>query len=262
MKTLKLDVTANGVARVVMARPEVFNAFDEVMISELDDVFARLSDDEAVRVVVLSGQGSAFSAGADLQWMKRASEASHEWNLADARAFASMLDRIARCSKPTIAQVHGVALGGGVGLVCACDFAVADDGAKFAVSEVKFGILPAVIGPYLVNAVGRREATRLALSAVRVPAIEAFAIGLVHRVVPTGELVGSVDALVAELLCNAPTAQSEVKRLFSQLAVGPVTPEVRELTAQTISRVRMTDEAREGFAAFFAKRLPAWSRFR
>jgi methylglutaconyl-CoA hydratase len=259
METLQWGVSPQGIARVEMARPDVFNAFDEMMIGELDQIFERLGTDPAVRAIVLAGQGKAFSAGADLQWMKRASAASHDWNLADARRFAAMLYRIETCPKPTIARVHGVALGGGVGLICACDIALASDDAKFAVSEAKFGILPSVIGPYLTNAVGKRHAKRLALTTSRIDAAEARAIGLVHGVVPLAELDGAVEGVIGELLQSGPNALGEIKQLFSELEVGPVTPAVRELTAQTISRVRMTDEAREGFAAFFAKRPAAWA---
>jgi methylglutaconyl-CoA hydratase len=259
METLKWGISPQGVARVEMARPEVFNAFNEAMIGELAEVFEKLGADASVRAIVLSGKGKAFSAGADLQWMKRASEATHEWNLADARRFAEMLYRIESCPKPTIARVQGVALGGGVGLVCACDIAVASADAKFAVSEAKFGILPSVIGPYLTNAVGKRHAKRLALTTGRIGVEEARQIGLVHSVSSIGGLDAAVDAVLADLVRNGPQALAEVKKLFSQLQTGPVTVEVRELTAQTISRVRMTDEAREGFAAFFAKRPASWS---
>lgn len=249
---------APGVARVTMSRPAVFNAFDEAMIGELDAAFAALGEDTSVRVIVLAGEGRHFSAGADLQWMQRASEATPEWNLADARRFAGMLERIEACPKPTVARVQGAALGGGVGLACACDIAIAADNASFSVSEAKFGILPAVIGPYVTNAVGKRQAKRLALSTTRIAAAEALAIGLVQQVVAVDALDGAVDTTVQELLAGGPAAQREIKQLFAQLAVGPITPEVRELTAQTISRVRGTDEAREGFAAFLAKRPANW----
>lgn len=258
METLQLSLDGRGVATVTMNRPEVFNAFNEAMIAELDQVFAQLGDDPAVRLVLLQGAGKAFSAGADLQWMKRASEATLEWNLDDARRFAAMLDRIARCPKPTLARVHGLALGGGVGLTLACDLAIAGADAKFAVSEARFGILPAVIGPYVVNAVGPRQARRLALTASRIGANEAGAMGLVHEVVAPDALDAAVDRWVDELLLNGPQAQREIKALFAQLEVGPVTEPVRELTAQTIARVRKTDEAREGFAAFLGKRPAAW----
>ena len=160
METLHISVDTRGVARVTMTRPEVFNAFNEQMIAELDQAFERLTADPKVRVIVLAGAGKAFSAGADIQWMQRAAQASQDWNLQDARRFAAMLYRIQSCPKTTIARVQGVALGGGVGLTAACDIALASQDAKFAVSEARFGILPAVIGPYVVNAVGSRQARR------------------------------------------------------------------------------------------------------
>ena len=259
MDTLKITTRTPGVAQVTMARPAVFNAFDEAMIGELDAAFAQLEADTAVRVIVLAGDGRHFSAGADLQWMQRASAASLEWNLADARRFAAMLARIERCTKPTVARVQGAALGGGVGLACACDVAIAAENASFAVSEARFGILPAVIGPYVINAVGKRQARRLALTAERIGAAEALAIGLVSRVVALDALDGAVDETTAALLAGGPAAQCEIKQLFAQLEVGPVTDTVMELTAQTIARVRGTAEAREGFAAFLGKRPAGWA---
>jgi methylglutaconyl-CoA hydratase len=258
MARVEVARVAGGVARVTMSRPDVFNAFDEAMIGELDAAFEALADDATVRLIVLAGDGKHFSAGADLQWMRRASEATHEWNLADARRFAAMLARIESCPKPTLARVQGAALGGGVGLVCACDIAIAAATASFSVSEARFGILPAVIGPYLTNAVGKRQARRLALTTERIDAAEALAIGLVQQVVAPEAIDAAVDRVQRELLAGGPLAQREIKQLFAQLAVGPIDAEVRELTAQTIARVRGTDEAREGFAAFLAKRPPSW----
>jgi methylglutaconyl-CoA hydratase len=258
MQTLTITRRAPGVAQVTMSRPAVFNAFDETMIGELDATFTQLAVEPDVRAIVLAGDGRHFSAGADLQWMQRASTASHDWNLEDARRFAAMLQRIAECPKPTVARVQGAALGGGVGLACACDLAIATEQASFSVSEARFGILPAVIGPYLVNAVGKRQALRLALTTERIGAAEALSLGLVQQVVALETHDAAVDAALAQLLAGGPTAQHEIKRLYGQLAVGAVTAEVRELTAQTISRVRGTDEAREGFAAFLAKRPAAW----
>lgn len=258
MPYLVVDHHSSGVARVTMSRAEVFNAFDEAMIAELDATFAALGDDADVRVIVLAGDGKHFSAGADLQWMRRASEATQEWNLQDARRFAAMLSRIETCPKPVVARVHGAALGGGVGLVCACDIAIAADDASFAVSEARFGILPAVIGPYVVNAVGKRQAKRLALTTTRIGAAEALAIGLVQQVVPLQALDAAVDAIVKDLLAGGPNAQREIKRLFAQLEAGPISAEVQELTARTISRVRGSAEAKEGFAAFLAKRRANW----
>ena len=256
--TLALSRRASGVAQITMARPAVFNAFDEVMIGELDAAFAQLVEDAEVRVIVLAGEGKHFSAGADLQWMQRASTASREWNLQDARRFAAMLSRIEAAPKPTVARVQGAALGGGVGLACACDIAIAADNASFSVSEARFGILPAVIGPYVTNAVGKRQARRLALSTERIGPAEALAMGLVQKVAALEALDAAVDEVVQALLAGGPGAQREIKQLFAQLDVGPITPEKIELTAQTISRVRGTDEAREGFAAFLGKRPASW----
>jgi len=259
MATLTIERLPSGVATLTMARPEVFNAFDETMIAEMDAAFAALIDDGAVRIIVLAGAGKHFSAGADLQWMRRASEASFEWNVNDARRFSAMLARIESCPKPTVARVHGAALGGGVGLACACDIAIASDAASFSVSEAKFGILPSVIGPYLVNAIGKRQARRLALTTERIDATEALSIGLVQRVVPAGELDQAIEDAVRHPSAGGPNAHREIKAYLGQLVVGPVTPEVRELTAQTIARVRGTDEAREGFDAFLNKRPPKWN---
>jgi methylglutaconyl-CoA hydratase len=256
--TLRVSERAPGVAEITMARPAVFNAFDEQMIGELDAAFTRLCDDPTVRVIVLSGEGKHFSAGADLQWMQRASTASLEWNLQDARRFAGMLGRIEAAPKPTVARVQGAALGGGVGLACACDLAIAADNASFTISEAKFGILPSVIGPYVTNAIGKRHAKSLALTTRRINAQEALAIGLVQEVVALDALDAAVDATVQSLLAGSPNAQREIKALFAQLEVGPITAEVRELTAQTISRVRGTPQAREGFSAFLEKRPPSW----
>ena len=259
METLRIEARRPGVAQVTMARPAVFNAFDEAMIGELDAAFAQLIADHSVRVIVLAGEGKHFSAGADLQWMQRASSASLEWNVADARRFAAMLARIQGCPKPTLARVQGAALGGGVGLTAACDVAIAASNASFCVSEAKFGILPAVIGPYVIQAVGMRQARRLALSTERIAAAEALALGLVQRVVAPEELDAAVDQMLQQLLAGGPTAQLEIKQLFAQLPVGPITPETIELTAQTIARVRGSDEAREGFAAFLGKRPANWN---
>lgn len=256
--TINISTRAAGVTQVTMARPNVFNAFDETMVGELDTAFSQLIDDPAVRVIVLAGDGKHFSAGADLQWMQRASTATLEWNLADARRFAALFSKIDACPKPTVARVNGAALGGGVGLLSCCDIAIASDNASFSVSEAKFGIIPSVIGPYVINAVGKRHARRLALTTTRIKADEALRMGLVHQVTTLDELDAAVDATVTELLAGGPQAQREIKALFGQLEVGPVTDDVRDLTARTISRIRGSDEAREGFAAFLEKRPAKW----
>ncbi len=257
-ETLRIETRRPGVAQITMARPDVYNAFDEQMIAELDAAFDRLGGDVDVRAIVLAGDGKHFSAGADLDWMKRASEASVEWNLDDARKLAAMLRRIDSCPKPTVARIQGAALGGGVGLACACDVAIAADNASFAVSEAKFGILPATIGPYVLNAVGKRHARRLALTTTRIRAAEALAIGLAHAVAAADELDAAVDAALDDLVAGGPGAQREIKQYFAAMAVGPIDDDTVERSAQTISRVRATAEAKEGFAAFFAKRKPNW----
>lgn len=259
LTTLKLNIDRRGVVQLYLARPETLNAFDETMIAELDAVFSAFSDDDNVRVVVLAAEGRAFSAGADLRWMQRASHNSQEENLADAQRFAHMMQVMQSCRKPVIARVQGAAYGGGVGLCCACDIVLATPNAKFVVSEARFGILPAVIGPYLNNAVGKRQALRLALTAEQIDAARAERIGLVHQVVDAAQLDAEVETLVGLLLNNGPTALGEIKQLFVQFVVGEIDEATRNLTAQTISRVRATDEAKEGFAAFFAKRPAAWT---
>jgi len=256
--TLQIQLR-RGVAWVEMARPAVFNAFDEHMIGELGTAFAELGANPHVRVLVLAAQGKHFSAGADLQWMQRASQASAAVNLADARRFADMLARLAQLPQPTVARIQGAALGGGVGLACACDIAIASTDARFALSEARLGILPAVIGPYLVNAVGPRQAKALALQAQRMDAQRACEIGLVQQVVAPDQLDAAVDALVAELLLGSPQAHSAIKTFFGQLGVAPVSEAVREYSAQTISRARTSADAGEGFAAFLDKRPPQWT---
>lgn len=251
---------SGGVLRIDMARVEVLNAFDEAMIGELGAAFGEAGADPEVRCVVLGGRGKAFSAGADIQWMKRQSEAPEAANLEDARRFAAMLERIATCPKPTIARVQGACMGGGVGLVCACDFAVAAEGARFAVSEVRFGIIPAVIAPYLIAAVGVRQAKRLALSAARIGAHAALSLGLVHDVVAEEQLDAAVEALATDLQAGGPRAMAEIKTLYSRLATAGFDADVRELTAATVARIRATDEAREGFKAFLEKRPAAWNK--
>jgi len=256
--TLLIEPDARGVVYVNLNRPEVLNAFDEALIARIDQCFSALGADPKVRVIVLGATGRSFCAGADIAWMRRAAANTEEANLADARVFAQMMHRVANCLKPVVARIQGGAFGGGVGLACAADIAIASERASFAVSEARFGILPAVIGPYVVNAVGKRQAQRLALTGERLDAGQAQAMGLVSQVCAEAELDAAVESTVQALLVNGPQALAEIKQLFAQLACGPISTEVRELTAQTISRVRSTEEAREGFGAFVAKRPAAW----
>lgn len=255
---LHLQQRADGVAVLTLQRPERHNAFDETLIEALHRAFDGLAAAPEVRAIVLAGAGPSFSAGADIGWMRRAAAASAADNLRDAQQFAATLAAIAQCPKPTVARVQGLALGGGVGLTCACDIAIAAEDARFAVSEARFGILPAVIGPYVIRAVGTRQALRLALMAHRIDAAEALRLGLVQQVVAEAALDAAVEATLAELLAGGPQAQAEIKALFARLQPGDVGEGARQLTAETIARVRATPEAREGFAAFVEKRLAAW----
>jgi methylglutaconyl-CoA hydratase len=254
-----LDIERQGaIATVWMNRPEVHNAFDETLIAELTAAFAALGADAGVRVVVLGGRGKHFSAGADLNWMRRAAANSVAANEADAQRFAALLAGIDRLGKPTIARVQGAALGGGTGLTAACDMAVASDDAEFATSEVRFGILPAVISPYVLRAIGPRQALRYFQSGERIPAAQAQAIGLVHEVVAAAALDARVAALAASLLAGAPGAQRAARALIADVAGRPIDDALSAETARRIAGQRATAEAREGFAAFFEKRPPAW----
>ena len=247
-----------AVATIWMDRPEVFNAFNEQLIDDLAAACGALEGDAGVRVVVLAGRGRHFSAGADLNWMRRAADSTEAENLADSRKFAAMLRALSGLSKPTIARVQGAALGGGTGLAAACDMAIAADNASFATSEVRFGIIPAVISPYVLRAIGPRHALRYFQSAERFGALEAKAMGLVNEVVTLDELDAAVDRLVQALLACGPQAQLAAKQLIAALTGRPIDDAVGEETATRIARQRATAEAREGFAAFFDKRAPAW----
>ena len=254
-----LEVEINGpMATIWMNRPEVFNAFNEELIADLSAACSALDSDPAVRVVVLAGRGRHFSAGADLNWMQRASASSQDDNLKDARRFAQMLHLLSNLSKPTIARVHGLALGGGTGLAAACDMAVATADAVFATSEVRFGIIPSVISPYVLRAIGPRHALRYFQSAERISAERALLMGLVNEVLPTEQLDDGVAALAKELLLGAPKAQKAAKDLIEAIRECPMDAQLLEETAQRIARQRTTPEAKGGIGAFLDKRLAPW----
>jgi len=254
-----LQIERSGkVATLWMNRPEVFNAFNEQLIADLTQACLQLDADPGIRVVVLAGRGKHFSAGADLNWMRRAAEGSEADNLEDARRFARMLRTLAALSKPTIARVQGAALGGGTGLAAACDMAVASSDAVFSTSEVKFGIIPAVISPYVLRAIGPRQALRYFQSAERIPAQRALSIGLVNEVTPVDGLDGAVTALIEPLLLGAPGAQKAAKDLIEAIHERPIDDDTLEDTAQRIARQRATPQGRDGVAAFLDKRVPSW----
>ena len=258
-QTLEIE-HRNGVATLWMNRPEVFNAFNEQLIDELGAACQALDADAHVRVVVLAGRGKNFSAGADLNWMKRAAECSQEDNYADAMKFSRVLRGLSEMSKPTIARVQGAALGGGTGLTAACDMAVAADNAFFSTSEVKFGIMPSVISPYVLRAIGPRQAYRYFQTAERISADRAREIGLVHEVTPLDALDTKIEEMVRAILIGGPLAQKASKDLIRAVVGEPIAEAVSTETARRIAALRATPEAREGFAAFLEKRHAAWVR--
>jgi methylglutaconyl-CoA hydratase len=247
------------VSRVTLARPEVRNAFDDILIAELTRAFTELGEDAATRVVLLSGDGPSFCGGADVAWMRKAGGYSRAANEADAEMMARMLRSIDACPKPVVALVHGAAIGGGVGLVAAADIAIAAEGAIFSLSEVKLGILPSVISPYVLAAIGPRAARNLFLTGDRIDALEAHRIGLVHAVVAPNELAAAGAKKAASLLTSGPEAVVAAKRLIAQVT-GKSPEDVMALTVRTIAERRASEEAREGLTAFLEKRPPKWSR--
>lgn len=257
MKHLELNF-ANAVATVTLNRPEVRNAFNEEVIAELTAVFSELGERTEVRCVVLAGNGPAFCAGADLNWMKRMAGYSHDENLADAAALARMLRVIYTCPKPTIARIQGDVYAGGTGLVAACDIAVAVDTAQYCLSEARLGLLPATISPYVIRAMGARAAHRYFLTAERFDAAEALRIGFVHEVVATDALDAKVTEIARTLVANGPAAVKAGKQLLHDVAGHEITSWLVDKTVEGIADIRVSPEGREGVASFLEKRKPNW----
>ena len=247
-----------GIATVVLSRPDVRNAFNDEVIAELTDVFARLGDDPQVRAIVLMAEGPAFCAGADLNWMRRMADYSREENEQDAEKLAFMLRTIYECPKPTIARVQGDVYAGGMGLVAACDMAVSVDTANYCLSEVKLGLIPATIGPYVIRAMGPRASHRYFLTAERFSAAEALRIGFVHEVVPADQLDATVSTWVQALLAASPNAIKECKKLVQYVADRDITRLLIDHTVKAIADIRASDEGKEGVQSFLNKRKPAW----
>lgn len=254
-----LEVTKQaGVARVTLNRPELRNAFDDVLIGKLRETFSDLENDRAVRVVVLAGKGPAFCAGADLNWMKRMAGYGYDENLADAEALAEMLAALDRLPKPTIARVHGPVFAGGTGLVAACDIAVGTPEAKFCLSEAKLGLSPATISPYVIRAMGERMARRYFLTAEVFGAEEAYRIGMLSVLVPSSELDAAVNELVQHLLAGGPESHAKIKALIRDVAGRRPDDALAAETARRIAEIRGSPEGREGIAAFLEKRKASW----
>ena len=250
---------ARGVATVTLNRPEIHNAFDDTLIVELTEVLASYGENPAVRALILTGAGKSFSAGADLGWMKRMAGYSYEENLADAAGLARLMNVLDRLPKPTIGLINGAAYGGGVGLVACCDIVIASARASFCLSEVKLGILPAAISPYVVAAIGPRQARRYFQTAEVIPADEARRIGLVHEVVAPDQMQAACDRILAAIFQGAPGAQADAKDLVFTVD-RPLTDVVLSETGRRIALRRASEEGREGIGAFLAKREPAWRK--
>lgn len=257
MKHLLLS-TAGGVTTLTLNRPEMRNAFNDEVITELTAVLLELGRRPEVRCVVLAGSGPAFCAGADLHWMKRVADYTREQNVEDASGMANMLEVLYRLPKPTIARVHGDVYAGGMGLVSACDMAVAVDSAQFCLSEVKLGLIPATISPYVIRAMGARAAHRWFLTAERFGAAEAHRIGLVHEVVPAAQLDARVAEMAHALVGAGPAAVQACKGLLHDVAGHEISAGLIGRTVEGIADIRASDEAREGVRSFLEKRKPGW----
>lgn len=257
-ETILTSIDERGIATVTMNRPELHNAFDDAFIAALTGELRRLEVDDSVRVVILAASGKSFSAGADLSWMRRMADYTREENLADALGLAELMRTLSGLKKPTIAQVQGAAYGGGVGLVACCDVAIASRRAAFCLSEVKLGLIPAVISPYVVEAIGPRAARRYFQSAEVFDAAEAHRLGLAHEVTAAEELPAAVERLAAALLTNGPRAMAAAKELVARVASGPIDEAMIRDTAERIADTRASAEGKEGLSAFLEKRKPAW----
>jgi methylglutaconyl-CoA hydratase len=260
MANVLLKTDNRGVATLTLNRPDKHNAFDEHLIAELSGVLTDIAGNDSIRVVVLGANGKSFCAGADLDWMRRMAGYDHAANLADAAALAEMLHKLDTLPQPTIARIQGTAMGGGAGLVCCCDMAVAVNTATFAFSEVRLGLIPGTISPYVVRAMGRRAARRYFLTAEKFDADTAQQMGMVSEAVDPVELDATVERLVQNLLDGGPRAVRNAKQLINDVAGREIDDELRSMTSRRIADIRGTPEGQEGLSAFLNKRPPAWKK--
>jgi len=258
MPDLLLSSDARGVVTLTLNRPERHNAFDDAVVALLTATFRQLAANEAVRMLVIRGAGRSFSAGGDIEWMRRMAGASFEENLVDSQALARMMRLLDGFPKPTIAFVHGAAYGGGVGLVACCDVAIATERATFCMSEARLGIMPAAIGPYVIRAIGARQARRLMLTAETIPAARAREIGLVHEAAPEGVANEMLAGIVDALLRCAPGAQKQAKAFIAAYAGRSIDDGLVQESARLLATLRASGEGREGLSAFLEKRAPRW----
>lgn len=250
----------NAVAYVTLNRPEVHNAFNDILIQELGKIFRHIDNEPSVRVMVLGAVGKTFSAGADLQWMQKVARFSEQENTEDALGLAQMMANLHALGKPTIVKIQGAAYGGGVGLIAACDIAVASHSAIFCLSEVKLGVIPAVISPYVLKAIGERQASRYFLTAETFDAKTAQQIGLIHSVVQPNDLDLEIEKIIQSLLQGAPLAQREAKKLIRDISHQPIDTVLIRNTAERIARLRISVEGQEGISAFLKKLPPSWQK--
>ncbi len=258
MTSLSTSRSGDGALTIALNRPDIHNAFDDQLIAELTQILEAAGTDNTIRVIVLTGTGKSFSAGADLNWMRRMATFTEEENYHDAMALGELMLTLNRLPKPTIARVNGAAYGGGVGLIACCDIAIAVNDAQFALSEVKLGLIPAVISPYVVAAIGEKNARRYFLTGERFSAADALHLGLLNASVAPNELDQAVQAMIDLLISAGPVAQTEAKDLIASVSQRPPTDSVVADTAERIAHVRISPEGQEGLAAFLEKRAPYW----
>jgi methylglutaconyl-CoA hydratase len=258
-QSISVKVSQSGVAKITMNRPELHNAFDDQVIKELTNAIRKIDNNQNIRLLVLAAEGKSFSAGADLNWMKRMATYSWEENYQDSLKLAGLMQALHDCSKTTIAIVQGAAFGGGVGLVACCDIVLASDKALFSLSEVKLGLIPSVISPYVVKAIGERNSKRYFASAEKFDAQEAKLIQLVHKVIGHDELQNFAKDYINKILANGPQAMRQAKQLVNHVVDKPIDEELVLETAQRIADIRASSEGREGVSAFLEKRPTNWS---
>ncbi|MBT1449726.1 enoyl-CoA hydratase/isomerase family protein [Glaciecola sp. XM2] len=258
MHNVELEIDKQGVARVTLNRPDVHNAFDENTIAQLIEIFDSVDQNDDVRVMILQAKGKSFSAGADLNWMQKMATYAYEQNKQDAGELAKMLNKLYSLSKPTIARVQGAAFGGAVGLVACCDMAIGSRLSKFCLSEVKLGLIPATISPYVIQAIGLREAKRLFMTAEVISSRRARRLGLLNETVSEEDLDTTIDTIIKALLKNGPTAVSQAKALASYVSTRPIDTELIDYTTEQIAQIRVSQEGQEGLNAFLNKRKPNW----
>ncbi len=252
--------TESGIATITLNRPEVHNAFNENVMDELTALVRKAGGDKGVRAVVLRGNGKSFCAGGDLNWMRKSAGYSYDENVKDAMRLGILLKELNFLAKPTIALVHGNIFGGGVGLASCCDILIAETGAQFCLSEVRIGLIPSIIAPYVINAMGERMARRYFMTAERFDAETAYRIGFAHEVAPQGQLDEVANKIIAALMDGAPSAQGRGKKLMLDIVGHPIDDKIIELTVRQIAEARASDEGKEGLSAFLSKTEPSWRK--